>query len=248
MRYSDESYNLRIELDTKHFELSPPEAELLQSSLSPLRKLTEPFPVSDLYITIAREPRSSEHEVKTALVLTGKTLFSRDADITWHPALERCVDNLVQQVTAYKEALSHHEELHKHRLGTYQEVVPSQELDLERLESAVQRGDYAEFRHALDLYEESLRRRVGRWVGRYPEVQAKIGSELAIADLVEAVCLNAFENYSHWSRSVRFGDWLEHLIDASIKGLLQHPEQELENIAFARTLRELAQEQPPQAE
>jgi hypothetical protein len=32
------------------------------------------------------------------------TLFTSDTDVSFHPAFDRCVPNLVQQVTAYKRA------------------------------------------------------------------------------------------------------------------------------------------------
>jgi hypothetical protein len=244
MRYSDESYNLRVEIDAKQFELSPEDARRLQASLSPLGKLVEDLPVSDLYVTIFHHPRGGpEYQVKTALVLPAKTLFSSDTDASFHPAFGRCVTNLVQQVTAYKRTQDNADQLDKHRKGTYQEVVPSREPDAEHLEAAVRAGDYAQFRKATYPYEESLRKRVGRWVGRFAEVQEKIGTELAIADVVEAVFLNAFEGYDQRPRDVRFGRWLETLIDGSLKGLLQNPDEELDNISFARTLRDLAREQ-----
>jgi hypothetical protein len=244
MRYSDESYNLRVEIDTNQFELSPEDAQRLDDGLSTLGKLVEDLPVSDLYVTIFHHPRGGpEYQVKTALVLPAKTLFSSDTDASFHPAFVRCVANLVQQVTAYKQARANADQLDKHVKGTYQEVVPSQGPDTERVEAAVRAGDYAQFRKATLPFEESLRKRVGRWVGRYPEVQAKVGTDLAIADVVEAVFLNAFEGYDQRPRNVRFGRWLETLIDGSLKGLLQNPDEELENVSFARTLRDLAREQ-----
>jgi hypothetical protein len=95
MRYSDESYNLRVELDTKQLELSPDDARRLQASLPPLGKLVEDLPVSDLYITIFHHPRGDpEYQVKPALVLPAKTLFSSDTDASFHPAFGRCVANL----------------------------------------------------------------------------------------------------------------------------------------------------------
>ena len=118
MRYSDESYNLRVELDTKQFELSPEDARRLQASLSPLGKLVEDLPVSDLYVTIFHHPHGSpEYQVKTALVLPAKTLFSSDTDASFHPAFGRCVTNLVQQVTAYKRTQDSADQLDKHRKG-----------------------------------------------------------------------------------------------------------------------------------
>ena len=244
MRYSDESYNLRIELDTKQFELSPEEADRLQSTLSPLGKLTDGLPMSELYVTIFHHPRGGpEYQVKTALVLPAKTLFSSDTDSSFHPPLERCVTNLVQQVTAYKQSQSHADQLDKHRKGTYQDVIASRGPDGDEVSAAVRKGDYTAFRIATFPFEESLRKRVGRWVGRYPEVQDKIGTDLAIADVVEAVFLNAFEKYDERPQNIRFGQWLESLIDGSLKELLQNPDEMQENISFARTLRDLVREQ-----
>ncbi|HEY8505870.1 MAG TPA: hypothetical protein VIL46_14900 [Gemmataceae bacterium] len=244
MRYSDESGNLRVEIDANQFELSPEDARRLYDGLSTLGKLVEGMPVADLYVTIFHYPRGAEYQVKTALVLPAKTLFSSDTDASFHPAFVRCVSNLVQQVEAYKQARADADKLDKHLKGTFQEVVPSREPDAEQLEAAVRAGDYARFRKATYPYEESLRKRVGRWVGRYPEVQAKVGTDLGIADLVEAVFLNAFEGYDGRPRDVRFGRWLETLIDGSLKGLLRNPDEELDNVRFARTLRDLAGEQP----
>jgi DNA-directed RNA polymerase specialized sigma24 family protein len=70
-----------------------------------------------------------------------------------------------------------------------------------------------------------------------------LGRARPIADVVEAVFLNAFEGYDRRPPGVRFGQWLETLIDGSLKGLLQNPDEELDNISFARTLRDLAREQ-----
>ena len=52
MTFSDESYNLRIELDTKGCELSADEIEDMEVDLHTLRNLVEDFPVSDLHITV----------------------------------------------------------------------------------------------------------------------------------------------------------------------------------------------------
>lgn len=244
MRYSDETYNLRVEIDANQFELSSNDAQRLHAGLASLDKLVDDLPMSDLYVTIFHHPRGGpEYQVKTALVLPAKTLFSSDTATSFHPAFEKCVANLVQQVTAYKRTRDNADQQDKHRKGTYQEVVPSREPDAERLEAAVQAGDYAEFRKAADPYEASLRRRIGRWLGRYPEAQEKIGTDLAIADVVEAVFLNAFEGYDQRPERMRLGRWLENLIDGSVKGLLQNPDAELENISFARSFRDLAREQ-----
>ena len=242
MKYSDQSYNLRIELDAKHCELTPAEIEKLQSSLSPLRKVVECFPVSDLYITVFHHPRSGAFQVKTSLVLPGQTLFSREEDEHVHPAFERSVTNLVQQVEAYKDSLGSVDERAKFQKGTYQEIVPTQEPDAETLEEAVRERDYAAFRFAASAYEEPVRKRVGRWVARYPELDARIGTELALYDLVEAVFLTAFDSYRDRPNSLRLGEWLEGLIDVACKRVRHHPDEEMERISFAHTLQEMAME------
>ncbi len=239
MRYSDESTNLRVEIDTKQFELTPEDAQRLHASMSPLDRQVENLPISDLYITMYHYPSGSlAYEVKTALVLPAKTLFSNSSNASFHPAFERCIDNLVEQVAAYKRTQDNADVIDKYRKGTYQDVIPSREPDAEQLEAAVRAGNYAQFRKAMYPYEESLRKRVGRWIGRFPEVQEKIGTDLAIADVVEAVFLNAFEAFDQRPR-LRLGQWLEGLIDGSLKKLLQNPEEELDNVSFARTLRDL---------
>jgi len=46
---------------------------------------------------------------------------------------------------------------------------------------------------------------------------------LLIGDLVEEVYLNAFERFAQRSAEVSLSDWLEALIDPSLKLLLRHP-------------------------
>ncbi|MEZ6111907.1 MAG: hypothetical protein R3C99_12945 [Pirellulaceae bacterium] len=235
MKFSDTSYNLRIELDTKHCELAAPEIEKLERGLEPLRKPVEAFPVSDLYITIMFHPRSSSYRVKTALVLTGRTLVSGDADSQYYPAFERCVRKLIKRLDEYKGSLGSDAEQAKQVKGTHHEVTPEIAPDAEQVQAAIDSGDYGEFRRATLVYEESIRKRIGRWVARYPELDAQIGDRIHIADLVEEVFLNAFERFENRPTEVRFSQWLEDLIDPSVRLVLQNPDQELENIEFARS-------------
>lgn len=246
MHLTDHSYNLRIDLDTKGFEMSSQEVSRLVDSLSPLGRVVADFPVSDLYITIYHHPRSGSYQVKTALVLTGQTLVGNTEEKNVHPAFEQCVSSLIEQSRAYKERLGNADELSKHQKGTYQEVVPTLEPDVAALEQAVREGDYAAFRTAALPYEEPLRKRIGRWIARYPEAEAKLGADLAIADVVEAVFLDAFEDYDSRPHDVRLGQWMEGLIDSTLKGMLQNPDAVLENVNFARTLREAVPPQEPQ--
>ena len=243
MQYSDESYNLRIELDTKNCELSASELEKMTAGLAPLREPLKNFPVTDLYITVEYTEPTEHYHVKTALVLSGKTLFTGDDDTEHYPAFHRCVRKLVGKVSAYKGDLEGTPELSKQQKGTHHDVVPDREPDAEQLNRAIAEGDYATFREALFVYEEPVRKRVGRWVSRYPEVDAQLGDHITLADIVEEVFLNAFERWDARPQALRLGVWLEQLIDPSIKVLLKDRVAEMENISFARSLRGAAAEE-----
>ena len=106
------------------------------------------------------------------------------------------------------------------------------------LGTAARAGDYRAFRIGLAGYEEWLRRRVGRWVQRYPDAEARIGNGLRIGDLVEEVYLNAFEGFTRRPTDIRLSDWLDRLIDPSLKLMLRDPDGEKENASLARTWRE----------
>src|SRR5262249_24844851 len=69
-------------------------------------------------------------------------------------------------------------------------------------------GGCGPFREAMFPYEESLRRRVRRWVCRYPEGREKIVTDLAIADVVEALFLNTFEGRTGGPRRSGSGNGL----------------------------------------
>jgi ribosome-associated translation inhibitor RaiA len=241
MQYSDQSYNLRIVLDTKHCEASAGEIRAMEDVLDPLHRVTAKFPVSDLYITIIHHARTGDYHVKTSLVLSGRTLFTGDRDRAMYSAYERCIHKLVRKVEAYRYQLEREPEISKLQKGTHQEVVPTRVPDHEQLRQAVADGDYAEFRRAMDVFEEPLRKRVGRWVQRYPELQAEIDERVSIADLVEDVFLNAFELFERWSPEVPPGDWLESLIDPSLREWMAHPDEERENVELARLASEAGQ-------
>ena len=239
MTFSDESYNLRIEFDQKGCELAQSQIEKMETSLGTLRKLVEAFPVSNLYITVVHHDPSKDYHVKTSLALSGKTLFTGDRDVDVHPAFERCIRKLVQKVRTYKKRMSQDSELAKLAEGTHQLVKPSAELDLAKIQSAVDEQDYAGFRQTLDMFDSSLRQRVGRWLQRYPEIESKLGDNFQIDDIVEEVFLNAFEEFPTRSHDVPPGEWLEHLIDPSVQAILQSPDEEFANISFARSMREV---------
>jgi len=242
MPFSDQSHNLRIELDTKNFNFSHAELQKMEEALAPLREPVRNFPVSDLYITVTHHPTPDDFHVRTSLVLPGRTLFTGDRDANPLSAWGRCVRKLVSKVTAYKDNLSAKEERAKTREGTAQEVLPEAEPDVEQLRRSVETGDYAAFRHATYVYEEPVRKRGGRWIERYPEFEERLGIAYTLDDLVEEVFLNAFERFDQRPEAVRLGKWLEELIDPSVRALLKDPDAERENIEAVRTLHEGAAE------
>lgn len=237
MPFSDQSYNLRIELDTKNFSLSAAEIDKMERDLHTLRKLVRDFPVSDLFITIFYHPRSNMYHVKTSLRLTGRTLFTGDHDTQFHPAYERCLRKLVHKVESYKHSLGSEPELKKETQGTLHEVIPTREPDAEAMQKAVDDYDYSAFWRAVAVYEEPVRKRAGRWIERYPQAAAQLGTSLSLDEIVEEVFLNAFERYERRPH-VPLGTWLEELIDDSIRAFIENPDAERENVRFVQTLRE----------
>jgi ribosome-associated translation inhibitor RaiA len=227
--------HLPIKWDTKHFNLSAAQKRKLEEGLESVSRLVRDFPVVELLVSIEHFPRSTNWRVKTSLVLSGETLVSLDDGVDLHPAFERCVANLVNDVHAYKDRMSRVSEFAKQSKGTHQDLEPVPDPDPAAVEHSVADGDYGAFRTAMLGYEEPLRKRIGRWVERYPAVSARIDKDLKLNDLVEEVFLDAFEHYAHRPPGIRLGDWLVGLIDPAIKEVAAHPEKELENINLARS-------------
>lgn len=238
MAFSDQLYNLRIELDTKNCEFARDELDKMEEALAPLREPVRPFPVSDMYITVTFHPTPGDYHVQASLVLPRRTLHTGDRDVNPLTAWSRCVRKLVHKVTAYKDSLSAKEEHGKIREGTAHELLPEAEPDAEQLQQAVEAGDPAAFRRATYVYEEPVRKRAGRWIQRYPEFEEQLGATFTLDDLVEEIFLNAFEHFHERPQQMRLGEWLEELIDPSVKALLKNPDIEQENIEAVRTLRE----------
>lgn len=236
MTFSDESYNLRIELNTQGCELTENEISDLEDGLFTLRNLVEKFPVSNLYITVVHHGRTDDYHVKTSLALPGKKLFTGDRDTQIHPAYERCIRKLVKKVQAYKQQLRGETEYVKQAEGTHQRLSPSQNVDVLELEASVNADDFASFRRAVDVFESALSDRIGRWIQRYPEIESQLGQGITISDIVEDVMVNAFDRYPQKPEGVPTGMWLESLIDPTVQALIQSPDEEFANISFARAV------------
>lgn len=235
MTFSDQSYNLRIELDSQGCELSPSELEEIEEDLDTLGQMVEDFPVSDLHITVVYHKRSDDYHVKTSLALSGRKLFTGERHAKFHPAFERCVRKLTKKVRAYKHEMRVGAEAAKQAAGTEQELEPAGMIDLGGLREAVEANDYPAFRRQIDTFEPSLIERVGRWLERYPQLRSQLDPEITVSDIIEEVFLNAFDRFAERSHEVPPGPWLESLIDPSIQALLQFPDEEFARVSFSQS-------------
>jgi ribosome-associated translation inhibitor RaiA len=240
MRVSQAREGLQVSIDARHCRLPQAEIDRMNTALDTLGRKAEAFPVSDLRILVEYNARNNDFSVKTTLILPGQTLVCNDHDVQPYTAFERCVENLLRVLAEYKDKLGQVSDQQKQEKGTQHGVLPDHLPDGAAIDAAVGEGDYAAFREATLSYEEPLRKRVGRWVERYPEVAAQLGARLTLADVVEEVFLDAFEGYEKRPREVRLGDWLERLIDPAVKELLSHTDAELENVRMARSARGVA--------
>ena len=235
MMFSDQSYNLRMELDTKGCELSASEVEDMEEDLDTLRDLVEDFPVSNLYITVVHHQRSDDYHVKTSLALSGRKLFTGERHAKVHPAFDSCIRKLTKKVRAYKREMRVGADASKQAEGTRQDVQPSGEIDVNSLVEAVDANDYTAFRREIDVFESSLMERIGRWIERYPEIRSQLDQPMSVSDIVEEVFLNAFDRFETRSHDVPPGQWLESLIDPSVQALLQSPDVEFERVRFSKS-------------
>lgn len=239
MRYSNDRHHMQVEIDTDQAQVPADELTRMEGTIDSIGEAVQDFPAAELRIKVIRHPRSDVYHVEARLRLPGRTLFTGDTDAYLDSAFQRCARKLRRKVEAYREHPDRGaEEVAEKLTKLERDVVAPEDPDTGPVGAAVAAGDYRAFRNALILYEDWLRRRAGRWIQRYPEAEARVGDGLKIGDLVEEVYLNAFEDWGRRPAAVRVSEWLDSLIDPSLKALLRHPHREQENASLARTLRE----------
>lgn len=229
----------RVQIDAHRCELGEPMRQRMHDDLDALARQVADFPVHDVHVLVEFNRRSNDYSVKTSLVLPGATLVGSDHDPVLHAAFERCLDGLRENVRAYKERLDRLPERRRQGKGTDHEVAPDSAPEFTGMDEAVRASDYERFRLASVSYDEPLRKRIGRWIERLPDIQRKIGNGLDIDDIVEAVFLEAFDQYRDRPAAVPFGDWLERLIDRAVKTVNARDDIR-ENARLARSAREVA--------
>jgi hypothetical protein len=239
MQYFDDRYHLHVEIVTKDCQLPTDERERLQKLLEPLGDAVRPFPDSRLVMKCIYHPRTQTYQVAAKVQLPGQTIFSADKDTYLDSALQCCLRKQVRGVQDYQEHPDRRAVVMAQKKNNLDRgIVMPEDRDVGRLAEAVRAGDYRTFRNRLIDYEDFLRLRVGRWVQRYPQAEARVGDGIKIGDMVEEVYLNAFEHFPHRPTNIPLGDWLDHLIDPSLKMLMRHSDEERDAVTFARTLRQ----------
>lgn len=237
MPYRDEGYDLLVEFDSKNHTLSSEERGQLTADLDTLSRVLKTFPSPQLHVEIDRHPRSGEYHVKVALHLPKRTLFTGERDPLLHPAYKRCVRKMLHKVEGFKRSLSGKHNDRK-RLRQETQVTADWQPDHAAMQRARDADDFAAFREQVGVYRDTLDKRIGRWIERYPAAAAELGDGLLIYEIREEVFLNAFEQFdTHPAPTEGFGEWLASFIDGSVKALLDDPDGERRNLGFVGALR-----------
>jgi ribosome-associated translation inhibitor RaiA len=233
--YRDESYDLAVQFEAHNFVLGEGDKVHFEEDLDQLATVLGKAPAATLHVDIHRHPREDTYHVKMNLRITrGRSLFTGERSEGLSRAFKSCVRKLVKKLEKFRGQF---ERRRQGAADTAPRVQAAAEPPVEEVAEAVRAGDYRRFREIVgDFYEIGLEKRIGRRVERYPEAAALLGDELLISEIVEEVILNAFERFEVRPRPQPLSEWLEQLIDPSIRELLDHPETERENVAFIRTL------------
>lgn len=235
----DETSNLRVEFDTHQEPLAEHERDKMERDLAQLRRVVRDFPLADLHVDVLHHPRSNGYHVKTRLTLPNRILFTGDRDVGAHPAYKRCIRKLVKKVEGYKDAMDGRQVAAQPSRSMGQQMVPAWEPDVAAMREAVDAGDYAAFRRQVSAWSDAVRLRAGRWVERYPTVAAALGQDVFLVEIVEETFLNAFERFGEYPGAPRtFGQWLEELIDRSIRDFAEDPEGVKQNLSFIDEIKE----------
>lgn len=232
MSYRDESYDLSVQYDTDNCRLS--EAQKAQFDRDLARALVpkiEDFPRAELHVAVERHARSNAYEVRMRLLLARATsIFTSSRGDSVETPFKHCLHDLENRVAKWKAQRSQ-------RPSGTEGLEAAARPDFAAMEQAVERGAYAEFRRHLEPYDLSLRRRIGRWLERYPNLTALLGHGLEVEDVMEGVFHSAFRQFPTRPQAPEaLGEWLETLVDPTVKEFDKNPRQEIERIERLRSL------------
>jgi hypothetical protein len=230
--------HLSVDFTAKDCDIPPDERARLQSPLTELGDVVSEFPNAVLRVNVFYHSRSEVYHAEAKLQLPGQTIFSGQKAPYLDTALQRCLRKVIHKTEAYKEHPDREAAWAAESQAAFDtDIIAPEDPKVGPAAEAAAAGDYRTFRTALAGYETWLRKRIGRLVQRHPEAQARLGRELRLGDVVEEVYLNAFEEFTGRSTDVRLSEWLEGLIEPSLRALMQHPEEESMAAGLARTVR-----------
>lgn len=229
-------HKLQVHFDPHECEIPAAELTRLADECDTLAVRVGNFPQADLRAYIEKNGRNTNYMVKLTLILPTEVLVASDHDPQLHPAFRRALDSLERTLTGHLEKLEGKDTRQERaEAAKRQPTIEPGPLDEGALAAAARAEDYAAFRAAAAPYEEWLRLRAGRWVERYPDAQARMNRDFDVLDLMEGVFLSAFESYERRHAEVPFHDWLDGLIDPTVRAFLHDPLRERENVNMART-------------
>jgi hypothetical protein len=230
---------------TQHCAISDEVRTRMQPQLDQIRDSVLQFPGARFELVVVRHPREERFHARAKLALPGYTIMSGHKTDSLEGAIWGCLRRVQRRVDAYRNDPDRIATERAQRLNeaTTEVIVPT-EPDAGKLGDAFERDDYAAFRWALMDHEEWVRKRLGRWVQRYPEIDQEIGRTFEIADFVEEVFLLAFERYGERSKDVAIHEWLETLFDPAVQALARDPD-ERDAVRFVQSASDLG---PPGGE
>jgi len=236
---TDPRTNLHVELNAKGCTIPEDESAHMQKRIQEVGDQVRDFPASQLRVNVIYHPRSEDYHAEARLKVPGRTLTSGDRNTHLDSAFQGCMDRLLAEVKAYRERPDRDTvERTEDRAALDREIVMPADPDAGPIAAAAQEGDYKAFRTALAGYEEWIRKRVGRWVQRHPEVEERIGGDILIGDLIEEVYLLAFEGFTKRSTDIRLSEWLDKLLEPALAAAVKQPDVVRQEASMARTVRD----------
>jgi len=236
MLHTEHRRGITTRIETKACDLPSDELAHLQEPLDQVADVVGDLPAA-LKVTITHHARSDQYHAEAALKLPRRSLITGKWDHYLDTAAQHCLQELVNKVEDYLRDPDRAVDAVAERVEAMnRQVVAPENPDEGAVGRAVRAQDYQRFRELLAGFENWLRLRVGRWLQRYPEVEA--GRRLSVGDLVEEVFLSAYIQFRERPGPVPLSQWLEDLIDPVLRSLWRDPVGEGENVNQARTLRE----------
>jgi ribosome-associated translation inhibitor RaiA len=238
-QYNDDRNHLRVEIRSKRCEVPQDERARMQERLREIGEKVRELPAAQLTLNLIYHPRAQDYHAEAKLKLAGRTFFAGERNDYLDSAFQGCVGRLLAQLDGYGEHPDRAAaERDRQRAARDADIVLPEDPDAGPVANAVHAGNYRAFRTTMAGYEEWLRKRVGRWLQRYPAVEDRVGNDILIGDLIEEVYLRAFEGFAKRPADIRVSEWLDKLIDPSLRELVKNPDAVHQEASLARTVRQ----------